>query len=189
MTTTASPDLSAVTAGRHYAIFTDGSCPGNPGRGGWGVLLQLREGDRVIRQAALAGYQRPETTNIRMEMTAVLKGLSAISKELATPALVVTDNEMIFKAMTSASFPRWKAAGWLNGSKPLKNGDLWEAIDIAMGTRVVHWQWVRGHAGHPQNEIANVLATNAAAGRYRGDGRSVREMHHGLFFEEMSGGG
>ena len=181
MTTTTSPDLSTVTAGRHYVIFSDGSCPGNPGRGGWGVLLQLREGEKIIRQAALAGYRPPKTTNIRMEMTGALRGLSALSKEPATPALVVTDNKMIVDAMMRGSFQRWKAAYWLNRSKPLINGDLWEAIDVAMSQRLVRWQWVRGHAGHRENEIANMLATNAAAGRYRKPGQGVREQHEGLF--------
>jgi len=171
---------AAITAGRHYVIFSDGSCPGNPGRGGWGVLLQLRDGDRTIRQAVFAGYQRPKTTNIRMEMTAALMGLSKLSKEPETPTLVVTDNKMIVEAM-AGNFQKWKAAGWLKGSKPLTNGDLWEAIDNAIGTRAVDWQWVPGHAGHPQNEIANMLATNAAAGRYMGGRHSVREMHGHLF--------
>lgn len=174
-------DIPGFTVGRHYAIFSDGSCPGNPGRGGWGVLIQLREGAQVIRQAAFAGYVPPTTTNIRMEMTAVRVGLSKLSKEPETPAIVVTDNKMIVEAMTSASFPTWKAAGWFKGSKPVTNGDLWDAIDKAIGARAVNWQWVPGHAGHPQNEIANMLATNAAAGRYMRAERSVRVVHPELF--------
>lgn len=142
MTTNNTVDIVTLTTSRHYAIFSDGACPGNPGRGGWGVLLQLHDGERVIRQAAFAGYQRPETTNIRMEMTAVLKGLSKLYREPETPAVVVTDNKMIVEAMTSGSFIKWKAAGWMRGRKPLTNGDLWEAIDKAIGERVVAWHWV-----------------------------------------------
>ena len=183
MTSTTSSDLSAFTTGRQYAIFSDGSCPGNPGRGGWGVLLQLREGDQIIRQAAQAGYQQPKTTNIRMEMTAALRGLSALTKEPMTPALVLTDSKMIVDVMTLGSFEKWKAASWWKGSKPLINADLWQAIDVAMGQRVVQWQWVRGRAGHRENEIANMLATWAAAGRYRKPRPSVRKQHEGLFFQ------
>lgn len=182
MTSSTSSDTAALTTSRHYAIFSDGACPGNPGRGGWGVLLQLHDGERVTRQAAFAGYQRPETTNIRMEMTAVLKGLLKLHREPQTPAVFITDNKMIVDAMTTGSFIRWKAAGWMKGRKPLKNGDLWEAIDIAIGERAVAWQWVRGHAGHPENETANTLATNAAAGRYLKEGVTVRTAHGNLFF-------
>lgn len=174
--------ITALRASRHYAIFSDGSCPGNPGPGGWGVVLQLHDGERVIRQAVYAGYQRPETTNIRMEMTAVLKGLSKLHREPETTAIVVTDNKMIVEAMTTGSFIKWKAAGWMRGRKPVKNGDLWEAIDTAIGERTVAWQWVRGHAGHPENEIANTLATNAADGRYLKQGATVRAAHNNLFF-------
>ncbi|CDN56523.1 Ribonuclease H [Neorhizobium galegae bv. officinalis bv. officinalis str. HAMBI 1141] len=182
MTDSNLPSMAMIMAGRHYAIFSDGACPGNPGRGGWGVLLQLREGERVIKQAAFAGYQRPNTTNIRMEMTAALMGISRLTKEPETAALVVMDNKMIVDAMTLGGFHKWKAAGWLKGTKPLPNGDLWEKIDNAIGKRLVHWQWVRGHVGHTQNEIANMLATNAAAGLYLSEGRSVRQMHGDLFF-------
>lgn len=182
MTNNNTVDLTALTASRHYAIFSDGSCPGNPGRGGWGVLLQLHDGERVIRQAAFAGYQQPKTTNIRMEMTAVLMGLSKLHCEPETPAIIVTDNKMIVDAMISGSFIKWKAAGWLRGRKPVINCDLWEAIDNAIGERVVDWRWVPGHAGHSENEIANTLATNAAAGRYLKKGANLREMHGSLFF-------
>ncbi|WLS08895.1 RNase H family protein [Shinella sumterensis] len=174
--------LASIRAGRHYAIFSDGACPGNPGPGGWGLLLQLREGDTPTRQAAFAGYQPPNTTNVRMEMTAALKGLSKLPPEADTPAVITMDNKMIVEMMTLGGFEKWKATGWWRGTKPLPNADLWEGIDKALGARDVHWQWVRGHAGHPENEIADMLASNAAARRYMGDGRSVRATHEGLFF-------
>lgn len=171
----------AITSGRHYFVATDGACPGNPGVGGWGVLLQLREGDQVLRQAAFADREGSVTTNIRMEMMAVLSGLMHLTKEPTIPALILSDNEMIVNSMTLGWFEKWKAAGWWNGKKPRTNADLWEKIDAALGARVVHWQWVRGHAGHPLNEIADMLASNAAAGEYQGEGRGVRKQHPELF--------
>ncbi|GAA5617535.1 ribonuclease H [Brucella sp. NBRC 12951] len=157
--------LATVVAGRHYLIATDGACKGNPGRGGWGLVKQLWEGDHLLRQAPNAG-RSPErsTTNVRMEMTAALRAIEGIA-ETNTPAIIVTDNMMLCNGMTKW-LAGWKARGWRKQDGTLKNDGLWKALDAACEGKTINWLWVKGHSGAPLNELADTLADNAALGKY-----------------------
>lgn len=131
-------------------IYTDGACRGNPGPGGWGALLMFGE-----REKELWGGE-PETTNNRMEMTAALRALEALKK----PCLVElhTDSRYLMQGMTEW-LPRWKARGWRAADgKPVKNEDLWRALDEARRRHDVRWLWVRGHSQHELNDRADALA-------------------------------
>ena len=136
-------------------IFTDGACSGNPGPGGWGALLQARDGDAVIRERNLQGGA-PETTNNRMELMAAIAALEALER----PSLVtvVTDSAYVKGGITEW-LANWKRRGWKTAAKkPVKNEDLWRRLDQAAARHQVHWRWVKGHAGHPENERADALA-------------------------------
>lgn len=133
-------------------MYTDGACKGNPGPGGWGVLLEW--GDREL---ALSGGD-DSTTNNRMELTAVIEGLRALNRSCGVR--VVTDSKYVRDGVTSW-MSRWKANGWMTASrppKPVKNRDLWEELDRELAVHSVTWEWVKGHAGHPGNERADELA-------------------------------
>ncbi|GGB97458.1 ribonuclease H [Novosphingobium endophyticum] len=135
-------------------IFTDGACKGNPGPGGWGVLLRMGEHEKE-----LSGSD-PETTNNRMEMMAVIKGLNA----LIEPCEVVihTDSRYVIDGMTKW-IHGWKKKGWINASKqPVRNADLWHDLIEATARHKVHWEWVRGHSGHIENDRVDKLASDAA---------------------------
>ena len=173
-------DLTAIAAGRHYLIATDGARNGNPAKAGWGVLKQLREGETVIHQAVY-GAALGDATHIRAEMVAVVQGLSKMA-DCSVPVIVVTDNKMIMEAMTLGWIEKWQASEWWVGSKPRLNADVWQKILALAEERTIGWQWVRGHAGNAQNEVADMLASRAAKGRYRGAGKSVRDQHPELFF-------
>lgn len=136
-------------------IFTDGACSGNPGPGGWGALLQARDGDAVIRERNLQGGA-PETTNNRMELMAAIAALEALER----PSLVtvVTDSAYVKGGITEW-LANWKRRGWKTAAKkPVKNEDLWRRLEQAAARHQVHWRWVKGHAGHPENERADALA-------------------------------
>ncbi|MYM32281.1 ribonuclease HI [Duganella sacchari] len=131
-------------------IFTDGACKGNPGLGGWGALLVAGEAEKEI-----FGGTR-DTTNNRMELQAVIEALSALKR----PCFVVlhTDSQYVQKGI-SEWIHGWKARGWKTSTKePVKNEDLWKALDAAQTMHTVEWRWVRGHNGHPGNERADMLA-------------------------------
>jgi ribonuclease HI len=131
-------------------IFTDGACKGNPGPGGWGVLLRLGE-----HQKTLYGGE-PQTTNNRMELTAAIRGLEALKK----PAKVIltTDSEYVMKGIREW-MPNWKKRGWKTAAKqPVKNEDLWRELDALVNQHQVEWRWVKGHSGHAENELADELA-------------------------------
>ncbi|MEN0108371.1 MAG: ribonuclease HI [Pseudomonas sp.] len=131
-------------------IFTDGACKGNPGVGGWGALLVFKGVEKE-----LWGGER-DTTNNRMELTAAIKGL----EELKRPCdvLLVTDSEYVMKGMKEW-LPNWKKRGWKTAAKqPVKNADLWQALDEQVNRHTVTWKWVRGHTGHHGNERADQLA-------------------------------
>jgi len=131
-------------------IFTDGACKGNPGTGGWGALL-LADG----RSKELFGGER-NTTNNRMELTAVIEALKALTR----PCEVVlhTDSQYVQKGI-SEWIHGWKARGWKTAAKaPVKNVDLWQALDTVQATHQVEWRWIKGHAGHEGNERADALA-------------------------------
>jgi ribonuclease HI len=131
-------------------IFTDGACKGNPGLGGWGALLVAGGAEKEI-----CGGAR-DTTNNRMELQAVIEALTVLKR----PCTVVlhTDSQYVQKGI-SEWIHGWKARGWKTASKePVKNEDLWKALDAAQQMHNVEWRWVRGHNGHPGNERADMLA-------------------------------
>lgn len=131
-------------------LFTDGACSGNPGPGGWGAILRFHGVEKE-----LLGGETP-TTNNRMEMTAVIEGLNALSRPCVVE--VYTDSEYVKKGMTEW-LRGWKARGWKTADKkPVKNEDLWRQLDEAASRHRVSWHWVRGHSGHPENERADELA-------------------------------
>jgi ribonuclease HI len=131
-------------------IFTDGACRGNPGPGGWGVILRLGE-----RERELWGGER-QTTNNRMELTAAIRGLEALKRPVA--ATVHTDSQYVLKGI-SEWIHGWKRNGWKTADKkPVKNADLWQILDALAAGHDVKWVWVKGHAGHPENERADGLA-------------------------------
>ena len=136
-------------------IFSDGACKGNPGTGGWGALLVSNGHEKEI----FGG--EPNTTNNRMELRAVIEALGVLNR----PCQVVlhTDSQYVQKGI-SEWIHGWKARGWKTAAKePVKNEDLWKALDLAQQQHAVEWRWVRGHNGHPGNERADVLANKGAA--------------------------
>ncbi|MDG1739431.1 MAG: ribonuclease HI [Paracoccaceae bacterium] len=135
--------------------YTDGACSGNPGPGGWGVLLQAKSGNKVVKQRDLSGGE-PDTTNNRMELLAAINALEAL--ERASAITIITDSAYVKNGVTSW-IHGWKRNGWRTSSKkPVKNADLWQRIDEAQARHDVTWEWVKGHAGHPENERADELA-------------------------------
>jgi len=131
-------------------IYTDGACRGNPGPGGWGVLLQFGSNEKE-----LWGGER-ETTNNRMEMMAAIKGLESLKKTCRV--MMFTDSKYLLRGITEW-MPGWKKRGWITASKkPVKNDDLWKSLDILIQNHEIDWTWVRGHSGHPGNERADQLA-------------------------------
>ena len=135
--------------------YTDGACSGNPGPGGWGVLLIAREGSRVVRERELSGGEA-DTTNNRMELMAAISALEALSKGVAIT--VVTDSAYVKNGVT-AWIHGWKRNGWRTADKkPVKNVELWQRLDAATARHKVTWAWIKGHAGHPENERADELA-------------------------------
>jgi len=131
-------------------IFTDGACSGNPGPGGWGVLLR-----RGGHEKELCGGE-PETTNNRMELTAVIRALEALRRPVC--ARVHTDSQYVQKGI-SEWIHAWKKRGWRTaGREPVKNADLWRELDRLAEPHRIEWLWVRGHAGHAENERADALA-------------------------------
>ena len=134
-------------------IYTDGACRGNPGPGGWGVLLRYGNHERRLYGA------EPDTTNNRMELRAAIEGLSALQR----PCLVrvTTDSQYVRKGITEW-MANWKRRGWRTADKkPVKNIDLWQQLDALNARHQVEWHWVRGHTGHPENELADALANQA----------------------------
>ncbi|MEL6677345.1 MAG: ribonuclease HI [Pseudomonadota bacterium] len=135
--------------------FTDGACSGNPGPGGWGVLLQAREGEAVVKERALSGGA-PDTTNNRMELMAAITALETL--ERPSTVTIVTDSTYVKDGLTKW-IHGWKRNGWRTASKkPVKNAELWQRLDAAQTRHEVKWEWVKGHAGHPENERADELA-------------------------------
>lgn len=131
-------------------IFTDGACSGNPGPGGWGAILRAGGKEREL----FGG--EPQTTNNRMELTAVIRALAALKRPVR--ARVWTDSQYVQKGI-SEWIDAWKARGWKTAAKaPVKNVDLWRELDRLASLHDLDWCWVRGHAGHPENERADALA-------------------------------
>jgi ribonuclease HI len=143
-------------------IYTDGACKGNPGVGGWGAVLE----SGAHKKELFGGEQ--ETTNNRMELMAVIKALSALKRPCEIK--LHTDSQYVLKGITEW-ISGWKARGWRTASKePVKNVDLWQALDAACQTHQIEWIWVRGHTGNPGNELADQLANQGV--------ESVRQGNH-----------
>ncbi len=137
-------------ATKRVVIHTDGACSGNPGPGGWGAILEFDGREKELSGGA------PATTNNRMELTAAIEALSALTK----PSVVElhTDSQYLRQGITSW-IRGWKRNGWRTAAKqPVKNVDLWQALETLIGRHKVDWRWVRGHAGHDLNERADALA-------------------------------
>ncbi|MFY7983184.1 MAG: ribonuclease HI [Burkholderiaceae bacterium] len=136
-------------------IYTDGACKGNPGPGGWGAWMRYGAHEREL----FGG--EPSTTNNRMELTAVIQALSTLKRPCAID--VYTDSEYVRQGITTW-IRGWKARGWKTADrKPVKNIDLWQALDSLAATHQVHWHWVKGHNGDVGNERADALANRGAA--------------------------
>ena len=141
--------------GEVVRIYTDGACKGNPGPGGWGALLRSGSHERELYGGD------PATTNNRMELTAVIRALAALKRP--SEVEVYTDSEYVKKGITEW-LAAWKRRGWKTADrKPVKNADLWRALDEAAARHHVRWHWVRGHAGHPENERADALANRGVS--------------------------
>lgn len=131
-------------------MFTDGACRGNPGPGGWGVLLRYDEHEKN-----LYGGEK-HTTNNRMELMAVIQGLKALSK--STHIIITTDSKYVKDGITQW-IHNWKKNNWrTSNKKPVKNSDLWQLLDEEIQSHDIEWHWVKGHSGHRENEIADQLA-------------------------------
>jgi ribonuclease HI len=134
-------------------IYCDGACRGNPGPGGWGALLRTEGHEKRLCGSAL------DTTNNRMELTGAIEGLRALKRPCVVT--VWTDSEYVKKGMTEW-LAGWKARGWKTAAKaPVKNADLWQELEQEAARHQVDWRWVKGHAGHEGNEIADELANQA----------------------------
>jgi ribonuclease HI len=131
-------------------MYTDGACRGNPGKGGWGALLRYGDAEKTLH----GGEEM--TTNNRMELTAVIKGLEALNKKCLVK--VTTDSKYVLGGITEW-MPNWKKRNWrTSNKKPVLNVDLWKKLDELVVQHEVEWDWVKGHSGHPENEIADQLA-------------------------------
>lgn len=131
-------------------IFTDGACKGNPGPGGWGVLMRYQGTEKELWGGEL------NTTNNRMELTAAIQGLIALKRNCEV--IVTTDSQYVRKGITEWMI-NWKKRGWKTANKePVKNVDLWQALDAEVNKHQIQWHWVKGHSGHRENEMADQLA-------------------------------
>lgn len=132
-------------------MYTDGACRGNPGKGGWGALLRYNGSEKTLHGG------EPHTTNNRMELMAVIQGLQALKK----PGCVVhifSDSKYVLSGITEW-LPNWKKRGWKTAAKkPVLNVDLWQRLDELVAQHTIQWEWVKGHSGHPENELADSLA-------------------------------
>lgn len=134
----------------HVEIFTDGACRGNPGPGGWGVLMRFDDNEK-----RLCGGEY-DTTNNRMEMMAAIVGLETLKRQCK---VTLTTDSVYVKDGITKWMDGWKKRGWKTAAKkPVKNKDLWQRLELAAAEHDVDWQWVKGHAGHEENEIADQLA-------------------------------
>ena len=132
------------------SIFTDGACKGNPGPGGWGAILRYGEAEKQ-----LFGGER-DTTNNRMELRAAIEALSILNRRCEV--VLTTDSQYVRKGVTQW-LKNWKRNGWKTANKaPVKNADLWQQLDQLIAGHSIDWRWVKGHSGHPENELADQLA-------------------------------
>jgi ribonuclease HI len=144
-----------VAEDKAVEIFTDGACSGNPGPGGWGAILRYGRHEKE-----LYGSDGPKTTNNRMELMAPIVALESLTRP--STVRVHTDSTYVRNGVMSW-LPRWKSNGWRTSNRePVKNADLWQRLDEAMAPHEVEWLWVKGHAGHPENERADRLAVKGS---------------------------
>ena len=142
--------------GKKVTIYTDGACSGNPGPGGWGVILIYGDHRKELYGGNL------ETTNNRMELTAAIEALNAL-RSAPCEIELYTDSKYVQQGITNW-IARWRSNGWKNAQKkPVKNADLWQSLEEARNRHNVSWKWVKGHAGHPENERADELALQGLA--------------------------
>lgn len=135
--------------------YTDGACSGNPGPGGWGVLMRAMDGDAVKKERELKGGE-PQTTNNRMELLAAINALESLTRP--SRITIITDSAYVKNGVTGW-IHGWKRNGWKTADKkPVKNVELWQRLDAAQATHSVEWRWIKGHAGHAENERADELA-------------------------------
>ncbi len=135
---------------KNIEIFSDGACRGNPGPGGWGVLLRYGNSEKQLHGG------EANTTNNRMELLAAIEGLAALNE--GCDVVLTTDSQYVRKGITEW-IHNWKKNGWRTAAKkPVKNGDLWQRLDELSHRHTIDWRWVKGHSGHRENEIADALA-------------------------------
>ncbi|HHW33074.1 ribonuclease HI [Paracoccus solventivorans] len=135
--------------------WTDGACSGNPGPGGWGVVMRAVDGGRIVKERELSGGE-PATTNNRMELMAAISALEALTRP---SAITITTDSAYVKNGVTGWIHGWKRNGWRTADrKPVKNVDLWQRLEAAAAAHQVTWEWIKGHAGHPENERADELA-------------------------------
>lgn len=138
------------TSKKQVEVYTDGACRGNPGPGGWGAMLRFGEHEKHLYGGEL------ETTNNRMELMAAIQALESLTEPCKVQ--LTTDSVYVQKGI-SEWLANWKRRGWKTANKkPVKNVDLWQRLDLAVGQHEVEWLWVKGHSGHPENELADRLA-------------------------------
>jgi ribonuclease HI len=141
---------------KHVEIFTDGACSGNPGPGGWGAILRYKDVEKE-----LSGGAR-QTTNNRMELTAVVEALRSLKEPCRVT--LYTDSKYLKDGITSW-IRTWKRNGWKTSAKqPVKNQDIWQALDEVVQKHEIEWRWIKGHTGHPENERCDELARKAIGG-------------------------
>lgn len=154
-------EQDAISAGSdHVELYTDGACKGNPGPGGWGVLMRYKG-----RSKELCGGEA-ETTNNRMELMAAIKGLEALNRPCVID--LYTDSKYVMTGINEW-IHNWKKKGWKTADrKPVKNVDLWQQLDVQVAGHQIRWHWVRGHSGHDGNETADRLANQGVVTRRQG---------------------
>jgi len=131
-------------------IYTDGACKGNPGPGGWGAVMRYADAEKQL----FGG--EPDTTNNRMELMAAIMALETLNRPCEV--ILTTDSQYVRQGITEW-LAGWKRKGWKNSqNKPVKNADLWKRLDLATQSHKIDWRWVKGHSGHPENELADQLA-------------------------------
>ncbi|MFD2180331.1 ribonuclease HI [Veronia pacifica] len=146
---------------KQVEIFTDGSCLGNPGPGGFGVVLRYKQHEKELSQGFMM------TTNNRMELMAAIKGLASLKESCSVT--LTTDSQYVRQGIMQW-IHNWKKRGWQTADKkPVKNADLWKQLDEETRRHQVNWEWVKGHAGHPENERCDVLARDAAGSPSKDD--------------------
>lgn len=154
------PKTAAAVKPMKVEIFTDGACSGNPGPGGWGVLLRMGETERELYGGEVL------TTNNRMELMAAIRALEALKRPV--DAVLTTDSQYVRNGITQW-LKGWKARGWMTADrKPVKNVDLWQRLEAAMAQHKVDWRWTRGHSGHAENERVDELARRGLKEEGRG---------------------